>query len=100
VNNEELIRKLNSVGKAIFTEYYSIFQSYGKGNISKENCIELLVSNKVSNDSGAAIRCSNAKLILQSNMECMALKIITESKRLPINTIKTAKQLMNDECSN
>jgi len=99
MNKEELTRKLNSVGKTAFTEYYDTFHAYSNGGMSKEDCIELLVSNKVSNDSGAAIRCSNAKLIFKANMQCEALTIIINSKRLALKTIKDAKKIMDSQCN-
>lgn len=98
VNENELIRKLNSVGKTIFVEYFSFFKAYSSGKLSKEECIELLVSNKVSNDAGAAIRCGNAKLIFNSKNECIALNIIMESSRLPLIIVNKAKQLIHEYC--
>ena len=95
MNENELIRKLNSVGKAAFVEYFNVFQSYGDGCISKGECIEHLVSAGVSNDSGAAIRCSNAKLIFQSQMSSNALKLITESKRLSSDVMRQARKLIS-----
>ncbi len=94
MNEEELIRKLNSVGKTIFVEYFSIFQEYATGQMSREDCIETLVSNDVSNESGASIRCGNAKQIFNANMENTALTIISESKRLPYDTVSRAAELI------
>lgn len=98
VNENELVRKLNSVGKSIFVEYFLIFKEYSSGKLSKEECIELLVSSKVSNDAGAAIRCGNAKLIFESQGECDALNIIIKSSRLSSIIVNKAKQLINDYC--
>jgi hypothetical protein len=94
MKSDELIRKLNSVGKAIFVGYFSTFQSYYNGLMSREDCIELLVSDQVSNENGAAIRCGNAKLIFKAKMEYQALDIITKSKRLNPNVINHAQELM------
>lgn len=96
MNDKELVRKLNSVGKAVFVEYFYDFQSYGNGDISKEECIERLVFNEVSNDNGAAIRCSNAKKVFQEGMQCDALNIIIDSKRLSVNVLRQAKQLISE----
>ena len=98
MNREELIRKLNSVGKAAFIQYYSDFKAQGQGQMSREDCIERIVADGVSNYSGAAIRCSNAKLIFQANKQCDALKIICNSTRLSLSVINTAKQLLAKEC--
>ena len=98
MNREELIRKLNWVGKAAFIEYYSAFKAHGQGRMSREECIERIVADGVSNDSGAAIRCSNAKLIFQANKQCEILKIICDSERLSLGIINKAKQLLATEC--
>ena len=98
MNREELIRKLNSVGKAAFIEYYSTFKAHGQGRLSREDCIECIVADGVSNDSGAAIRCSNAKLIFQANKQCDALKIICDSNRLSSGVINIANRLLATEC--
>ena len=98
MNEQELIRKLNSVGKTIFVTYFSTFQSYSKGVISKEDCINVLVSNKVSNDNGAAIRCGNAKRIFDEGMECDALIIVTESNILPSELIRKAEEIIRNTC--
>ena len=94
MEEQELIRKLNSVGKKIFVEYFFTFQSYAKGQLSRENCIELLVTNKVSNANGAAIRCGNAKLIFEAIMEYHALEIVTESTRLSYDIIDNAQKII------
>lgn len=60
--------------------------------------MELLVSDKVSNESGAAIRCSNAILIFKAKMECEALRIVSKSNRLPSNIIVKAKELIKEYC--
>ena len=96
MDEQELIRKLNSVGKKIFVEYFFTFQSFANGQLSRENCIELLVSNRVSNENGAAIRCGNATLIFKTKMECRALEIVTESTRLPYNTVDTAQKIIDE----
>lgn len=96
MDEQELIRKLNSVGKKIFVEYFFTFQSFANRQLSRENCIELLVSNQVSNENGAAIRCGNAILIFQAKMECRALEIVIESARLPYNTVDTAQKIIDE----
>lgn len=98
VKENELIRKLNSVGKTIFVEYFLTFKSFSSGQFPREKCIELLVSKKVSNEAGAAIRIGNAKQIFESKKECDALIIISESSRLSSDTVNKAKQLYNEYC--
>ena len=46
MNEEQLIRKLNSVGKKAFVENYKIFESHATGRISREFAIDTLVSSE------------------------------------------------------
>lgn len=94
MNEQELTRKLNSVGKTIFVQYFHAFKMYADGMTSKEKCINLLVTDKVSNDNGAAMRCGNAKQIFQAKMERYALEIITKSNRLPDTIVDDARSLI------
>jgi len=98
VKEQELIRKLQSVGKTIFVEYFPTFQSYSSRKISKEECLKILVSNGVSNESGAAIRCGNARLIFEAGVECDALRIIMASTHLPDKVLCSAQTLLKDLC--
>lgn len=100
MNQEVLIRKLNSVGKAIFVEYFNTFQSYSCGIISKEKCIDLLVKNKVSNDNGAAIRCGNAKQIFDAEKEYDALLIVTKSEQISGSVTAKARKLIDSKSTN
>ena len=94
MTHEELIRKLNSVGKAAFVNYFDIFEDYANGHRLKEDCIEVLVRDGVSNESGAAIRISNAKLIFEAGATYEALSMVSKSRRLPAKVAERAKVLM------
>lgn len=96
MNEQELIRKLNSVGKTIFVKYFQEFRSYSVGKISREECVEILVKNRVSNNSGAAIRCGNAKRIFDEKMECDALKIVSGSNKLPSEVSIDAQKILHE----
>jgi len=95
MNNEDIIRKLNSVGKEKFTTYYDLFKQYADSKISKENAIQILVTDGVSNHNGASIRLGNAKLIFENNKQNDALKIIYNS-RIPNDIRKSAKNILKD----
>lgn len=97
MTNEELAKKMNSVGEAVFVEYFYDFRSYQKGVISKDECVEILVSNQVSNDSGAVIRCNYAKEIFEGNMESHAIGMICSKwgkTRLSADTINAAMHIL------
>lgn len=93
MNNEKLVRKLNSVGKAAFVEHYSLFKSYAEGAISRQRCVDLLVASGASNPEGAAIRVSNAVLIFRAAMDQKALTLISSSSRLPSSVVRAAREL-------
>ena len=80
MNDDELDRKLRSIGKAVFVTHFDLFRSYFLGNLSKSQIIERLVELDVSNESGAAIRCSNAILIFRASRELDALQIALDSR--------------------
>ena len=77
--NDKLIRSLNSVGKEIFATYFDLFEDYSKGKIDKDQATRKLISAKVSNESGAKIRLSNAKTIFSNNWQKDALFIISDA---------------------
>lgn len=94
MNKKELTRKINSVRKAAFIIYFSAFKSYADGTTSKDKCINFLVSNSVSNDNGAAIRCGNSKQIFQAKMERNTLEIISKSNRLTGSITDEARNMI------
>ena len=79
MNNDDLVRKLNSVGKQAFVKYFDLFKWYAHGKITKEESISILLEERVSNDNGAAIRVGNAKIIFDNCRELNALRIIVQS---------------------
>jgi hypothetical protein len=96
MDGNTLVRKLNSVGKRVFVEHFALFQKLAKGELTKDECIERLVSLNVSNENGAAIRCGNAKQILQSNAENDALLAVINSTRLSQTVIEHAQQILRE----
>lgn len=93
MTNEELVRKLNSVGNAAFVEHYSLFKSYAAGGVSRQRCIDMLVVSGASNPEGAAIRTSNAELIFRAGMEQEALSLIAASSKVSSNIVRAARDL-------
>lgn len=93
MNEQELERKLNSVGKAAFVKYFSAFKQYANEHISREDCIKFLVGHNVSNSAGAAIRVGNAQQIFRAGMEQQAIKIISNSRRLDPSIVVLAQNI-------
>jgi hypothetical protein len=100
MNEETLKDKLNSIGKAVFVECFSVFKSYANSQISREDCIEELMQKYPDKkESGCKICCSQAKLIFEANMQCKAIGIICDNwgkKRLSDETIEQAMLLLQD----
>ena len=93
--NKEIIRKLNSIGKKIFIEYFNLFQSSFLDNLSKEQVMNTLISKNVSNYNGAGIRYSNALWLFKYKKEKEALKVVINSKRVPQNIKDKAQNILN-----
>ena len=100
MNETELKRKLNSVGRKVFVECFYIFQEYATNRISKEYCIKKLTQQYPDKaESGCKICCSNAKQIFEANMECRAIGLICEhwgDTRLSDETIEQAMALLQE----
>ncbi|VVS90769.1 hypothetical protein [Desulfoluna spongiiphila] len=97
MDKEDLVRKLNSVGKEVFVRHFNLFELYSSGQLSKNEGISYFVSKKVSNSAGAAIRLGNAKVIFKYKMQYEALEIIIQSKKLPNLVIEKAYELINQK---
>jgi hypothetical protein len=97
VDRERLIRKLNSVGKEVFVSYYYLFRDYANDKITKRSAIRKLIDENVSNEDGASMRLSNAKIIFIEKGNCEALLIVQNSQRLSAQTIRTAKGIFKED---
>lgn len=93
MNKNELNRKLCSVGKSVFVSHFQLFSDLAAGKISREDAIEILQNLGVSNEAGASICCSNAKLIFRDGLEKEALHIVSTS-RVSVETREQALQLL------
>ncbi len=91
----KLEKRLQSIGKRVFVEQYSLFEDYAHKITSKEDAVEQLVSCDVSNENGAMIRLSNAKTIFDKKMERAALVLITQSKRIDASTLREANSILS-----
>ena len=95
MNNSDLERKLNSVGKKAFVSYFDIFKQYASDKITREESISILFDKRSGNYAGSAIRVGNAKIIFDNHRELDALKIIIQSNRLSFTIKQEAKRLIN-----
>lgn len=90
----DLIRKINSVGKASFVENFELFKRFVSGKIDRETIIEQLIQLGVSNRAGASIRVGNAKLIFEAGKQNEALEIIANSEKVPQSITTKARVLL------
>ena len=100
MNEEKLKNALNSIGRTVFIECFSVFKSYANSQISREDCIEELMQKYPGKkESGCEICCSQAKLIFEENMQCRAIGIICDNwgeTKLSDETIEQAMLLLQD----
>ena len=86
----DLIRVLNSVGKATFVKYYYNFKSK-----SREECI--LCFEEAYTDKAKGTRTGHAQRIFRENRNIEALEIIISSDRVDIGTREKAKEILCTE---
>ncbi|MGN7409439.1 hypothetical protein [Sporosarcina sp. SAFN-010] len=93
MNQDLLEKKLRSIGKEIFVEYFEEFSdlSVDNGELAKK----LLSENpKAISLNAQKTRISNARKIFEKNMEIRALENIVESNRVKENIREKAKRLV------
>ena len=102
MNEKTLKNTLNSIGRGVFVECFSIFESYANSQISRDDCIEKLTQKYPNKEeSGCKICCNKAKSIFEENMQCEAIDIICGNwgqTKLSDETIEKAMLLLQD-CS-
>lgn len=99
MNEQEIARKLNSIGRAFFVGNFSTLKQYSDGSLSKKKCIDSFVMKGVCNEAGAAIRCGNAKALFLAKEERDALICASNSMRLSLDIRIEAARLIADECN-
>ena len=90
MNEEQLQRSLQSIGKECFVKYFEEFSDSSKSN---EDLIELLMSNEGYTESGCKTRVSQSRRIIRSGRARDALRIIAGSGRVPDRVSKRASTL-------
>lgn len=86
----DLVRTLNSVGKAIFVKYYYDFKTK-----TREDCIACFVESFT--DKAKSTRTGHAQRIFRENKHIEALNIIIQSNRLDSEIINRAKEILRTE---
>jgi len=92
----ELEKKLNSVDKICFVEYYNLFRNYANHNITKLECVETFIVDGVDFYHNADIRCKNAKIIFQESMQEEALKLVLKSDSIDEDIKSIAREILKN----
>ena len=84
--NQDVVKRLNAIGKSIFVVYFHVFKS-DDDPVSKLPKHFTLGSRRS--------RTSKARSIFRDKLEIEALEFIIDSKRLDPETLEQAKQIYN-----
>ncbi|MDW7670553.1 MAG: hypothetical protein SCK57_12765 [Bacillota bacterium] len=88
--DDEIMKRLNAIGKSTFVEYYHVFKNYDDPIAKLPQHFTLKSRHS---------RTSKARSIFRDNQEVEALKIIINSGRLDPEIIEKAKVLLDTEMS-
>ena len=90
MNDDQLVRSLQSIGKACFVEYFEMFAN---SSISNEDLIDILMKKENYMESGAKTRVSQSRRIINSGRAKDALKIVSSSNKIPYPISTKAREL-------
>lgn len=100
MKNRELIRSLNSVGKACFVKYFQSFLDCQRGFLKEQDLIDQLVLKEGYEQSGSIIRVKFAKCIIAAGGAINALRIVATAVRVPKQTSDMASRLIATHTAN
>jgi hypothetical protein len=92
MNDSQLERSIQSIGKECFVKYYNDFAN---NRLSNEDLIELLARKEGYKESGCKTRISQSRRIIHSGRAKDVLHDITKSSRLSEKVVARAKALLN-----
>jgi hypothetical protein len=91
MNDKQLERSVQSIGKGCFTLYFSEFQDE---RLKSEDLIEYLMNQEGYEESGCRTRVTQARRIISSGRAADALADVVRSSRLSDDVIARARQLL------
>ncbi len=95
MDDAELLRKLNSVGKASFVEDFEIHKRFAAGLISREEGKAQIMEAHGHTEAGANMRLGSAWLIFKAGREQDALRLVVEAKRVKASAVIAARALLD-----
>ena len=93
MNEEQLIRSIQTIGMSCFIKY---FEAFTDSSISDEDLIDALMKIEKYEESGARARVSQSRRISRENMVKEALEIISNSSRTEPWVVTKANSLLNE----
>jgi hypothetical protein len=93
MNDNQLERSLQSIGKKCFVKYFDAFNNQ---QLSNEDVIEMLMKNEGYEESGCRTRVTQARRIIKAKMIKSALTNISQSSKIEVSIIEKAKSLLNN----
>ncbi len=93
MNEEQLLRCIQTIGMGCFIKYYEAFRD---DSISDEDLIDALMKIEKYEESGAKARVSQSHRISRENMNKEALKIVSASSRTESWIVSKANSLLDE----
>ncbi len=93
MDDKQLERSLRSVGMGCFVKYFREFSDH---RLAREDIIELLMKNEGYKESGCKTRVSQSRRIIGIGRAVDALKMVSESERVPPHVVDEARRLMRE----
>lgn len=90
MNEKQLKRCIQSIGKACFVQY---FQEFSDPNLSREDLIEMLMAKEGYEETGSTTRVTQSRRIISAGRADDALEIIANSVKVPYPFRKKARDL-------
>ena len=93
MDENQLERSLQSIGKKCFVKY---FDTFNDKKLSNEDVIEILMKNEGYEESGCRTRVTQARRIIKAEMSKSALSIISQSSKLEDSILEKAELILNN----
>lgn len=90
MNDVQLERSINSIGKGCFVKY---FDDFSNRILSREDLIEKLMKAEGYEESGSKTRATQARRIIDAGRARDALLIVSSSSRVPASVSERASEL-------